>query len=78
MRSPATARRGMWAGELGMLLAVAVIVAVILVLHPERVYLYPLIGILPLIFGVLMMSPIPLPAARFTACPFCTWTRLAR
>src|SRR6202047_5047659 len=58
MRSPATARRGMWAGELGMLLAVAVIVAVILVLHPERVYLYPLIVILPLIFGVLMIIPI--------------------
>src|SRR6195256_6875755 len=30
-------------------LAVAVIVAVILVLHPERIYLYPLIVILPLI-----------------------------
>jgi NAD(P) transhydrogenase subunit beta len=40
------------------LLAVAVIVAVILVLHPERVYLYPLIVILPLIFGVLMIIPI--------------------
>jgi NAD(P) transhydrogenase subunit beta len=33
-------------------LAIAVIVAIILVLHPERVYLYPLIVILPLIFGV--------------------------
>jgi NAD(P) transhydrogenase subunit beta len=39
-------------------LAIAVIVAVILVLHPERVYLYPLIVILPLIFGVLMIIPI--------------------
>jgi NAD(P) transhydrogenase subunit beta len=39
-------------------LAVAVIVAIILVLHPERVYLYPLIVILPLIFGVLMIIPI--------------------
>jgi len=39
-------------------LAIAVIVATILVLHPERVYLYPLIVILPLIFGVLMIIPI--------------------
>jgi NAD(P) transhydrogenase subunit beta len=39
-------------------LAIAVIVAIILVLHPERVYLYPLIVILPLIFGVLMIIPI--------------------
>ncbi len=39
-------------------LAIAVIVAVMLVMHPERVYLYPLIVILPLIFGVLMIIPI--------------------
>ena len=39
-------------------LAIAVIVAIILVLHPECVYLYPLIVILPLIFGVLMIIPI--------------------
>jgi len=39
-------------------LGIAVIVAVILVLHPERIYLYPLIVILPLIFGVLMIIPI--------------------
>jgi NAD(P) transhydrogenase subunit beta len=39
-------------------LAIAVIGAIILVLHPERVYLYPLIVILPLIFGVLMIIPI--------------------
>jgi H+-translocating NAD(P) transhydrogenase subunit beta len=39
-------------------LAVAVIVAVILVIHPERTYLYPLIVVLPLIFGVLMIIPI--------------------
>jgi H+-translocating NAD(P) transhydrogenase subunit beta len=39
-------------------LAIAVIVAGVLVLHPERVYLYPLIVILPLIFGVLMIIPI--------------------
>ncbi|MEQ1473525.1 MAG: NAD(P)(+) transhydrogenase (Re/Si-specific) subunit beta [Candidatus Acidiferrum sp.] len=41
-----------------MVLAIAVVVAVILVIHPERVYLYPLIVILPLIFGVLMIIPI--------------------
>jgi NAD(P) transhydrogenase subunit beta len=39
-------------------LAIAVIVAAMLVMHPERVYLYPLIVILPLIFGVLMIIPI--------------------
>jgi NAD(P) transhydrogenase subunit beta len=39
-------------------LAIAVIVAVILVMHPERTYLYPAIVILPLIFGVLMIIPI--------------------
>jgi NAD(P) transhydrogenase subunit beta len=39
-------------------LAIAVIVAIILVLHLDRVYLYPLIIILPLIFGVLMIIPI--------------------
>jgi NAD(P) transhydrogenase subunit beta len=39
-------------------LAIAVIVAVILVMHPERTYLYPVIVILPLIFGVLMIIPI--------------------
>src|SRR5450432_848927 len=40
------------------LLAIAVIVAVLLVMHPERTYLYPLIVVLPLIFGVLMIIPI--------------------
>ena len=39
-------------------LAIAVVVAVILVMHPERGYLYPLIVVLPLIFGVLMIIPI--------------------
>ncbi len=39
-------------------LAIAVIVAVILIMHPERVYLYPVIVVLPLIFGVLMIVPI--------------------
>jgi len=41
-----------------MVLAIAVVVAVILVMHPEKIYLYPLIVILPLIFGVLMIIPI--------------------
>jgi H+-translocating NAD(P) transhydrogenase subunit beta len=39
-------------------LAIAVIVAVVLVMHPERTYLYPVIVVLPLIFGVLMIIPI--------------------
>jgi H+-translocating NAD(P) transhydrogenase subunit beta len=39
-------------------LAVAVIIAIVLVVQPERVYLYPLIVVLPLIFGVLMIIPI--------------------
>jgi NAD(P) transhydrogenase subunit beta len=39
-------------------LGIAVIVAVILVLHPERIYLYPLIVILPLIVGVHIIIPI--------------------
>jgi H+-translocating NAD(P) transhydrogenase subunit beta len=39
-------------------LAIAVVVAVILVMHPERTYLYPVIVVLPLIFGVLMIIPI--------------------
>jgi NAD(P) transhydrogenase subunit beta len=33
-------------------------VAVVLVMYPERTYLYPVIVILPLIFGVLMIIPI--------------------
>jgi NAD(P) transhydrogenase subunit beta len=39
-------------------LAIAIIVAVILILHPDHIYLYPLIVILPLIFAVLMIIPI--------------------
>jgi H+-translocating NAD(P) transhydrogenase subunit beta len=39
-------------------LAIAVIIAIVLVVQPERVYLYPLIVVLPLIFGVLMIIPI--------------------
>jgi len=40
------------------LLAVAVVVAVVLVLHPEKVNLFPLIIGIPLVFGVLMIVPI--------------------
>ena len=39
-------------------LAVAVGIAIFLIFHPERTALYPLIVILPLIFGVLMIIPI--------------------
>jgi NAD(P) transhydrogenase subunit beta len=39
-------------------LAVAVIIAVVLVLHPHRVALFPLMIILPLAFGVMMIVPI--------------------
>jgi H+-translocating NAD(P) transhydrogenase subunit beta len=40
------------------LLAVAVAIAVALVLHPEKMSLFPMIVALPLIFGVLMIVPI--------------------
>ncbi len=40
------------------LLAVAVAIAVALVLHPEKVNLFPLIIGIPLVFGVLMIVPI--------------------
>ena len=40
------------------LLAIAVIIAIVLVVQPEQVHLYPLIVVLPLIFGVLMIIPI--------------------
>jgi NAD(P) transhydrogenase subunit beta len=40
------------------LLAVAVAVAVVLVLHPEKVNLFPAILAIPLVFGVLMIVPI--------------------
>ncbi|HEX8817483.1 MAG TPA: NAD(P)(+) transhydrogenase (Re/Si-specific) subunit beta [Terriglobales bacterium] len=43
--------------NLGLLLA-AVAVAGYLVLHPEATYLYPVIVIIPLIFGVFMIIPI--------------------
>jgi NAD(P) transhydrogenase subunit beta len=40
------------------LLAVSIVLAVILVLHPEKTMLFPLIVIIPLIFGVMMIVPI--------------------
>jgi H+-translocating NAD(P) transhydrogenase subunit beta len=43
--------------NLGLLLA-SVLVAGYLVLHPEATYLYPVIVIIPLIFGVFMIIPI--------------------
>src|SRR5215471_1188387 len=43
--------------NLGML-AVAVGIAAVLVMHPEKMSLFPLIIIIPLIFGVMMIIPI--------------------
>ena len=43
--------------NLGML-AVAIGIAAILVMHPEKMSLFPLIVIIPLIFGVMMIIPI--------------------
>ena len=40
------------------LLGIAIIIAVMLVLDPSRMYLYPLIVVIPLIFGVMMIIPI--------------------
>jgi len=40
------------------LLGVAIIIAVMLVLDPSKMYLYPLIVVIPLIFGVMMIIPI--------------------
>ena len=39
-------------------LAIAIVIAVVLVLHPEDMWLYPAMIIIPLIFGVLMIIPI--------------------
>jgi H+-translocating NAD(P) transhydrogenase subunit beta len=39
-------------------LAVAIVIAVILVMHPERASLFPLMVGIPLLFGVLMIIPI--------------------
>src|SRR5208282_4552999 len=43
--------------NLGLLL-VAIGLAVFLVLHPDRTYLFPLILAIPLLFGVMMIIPI--------------------
>src|SRR5499427_8809462 len=43
--------------NLGML-AVAIVIAVVLVMHPEKTYLFPAMIIIPLIFGVMMIIPI--------------------
>ncbi len=40
------------------ILAIAIGIAAMLVLHPERMYLFPMIIIIPLIFGVMMIIPI--------------------
>jgi len=43
--------------NLGML-GVAIAIAAVLVMHPDRIYLFPLIILIPLIFGVMMIIPI--------------------
>ena len=43
--------------NLGML-AIAIGIAVMLVQHPEKMYLFPLMIVIPLIFGVMMIIPI--------------------
>jgi H+-translocating NAD(P) transhydrogenase subunit beta len=40
------------------LLGISIIIAVMLVLDPSKMYLYPLIVVIPLIFGVMMIIPI--------------------
>ena len=40
------------------LLAISIGIAVYLVLHPDAIYLYPAIVVIPLIFGVMMIVPI--------------------
>src|SRR5213594_302005 len=40
------------------LLGIAVVIAVLLVLDPSRMHLFPLIVIIPLVFGVMMIVPI--------------------
>jgi H+-translocating NAD(P) transhydrogenase subunit beta len=40
------------------ILAIAVGIAVTLVLHPDKIYLFPLMIIIPLFFGVMMIIPI--------------------
>jgi proton-translocating NAD(P)+ transhydrogenase subunit beta len=40
------------------LLGIAILIAAMLVMDPSRMYLYPLIVVIPLIFGVMMIIPI--------------------
>jgi NAD(P) transhydrogenase subunit beta len=40
------------------MLAIAVVIAVLLVLNPEKMYLFPMMIVIPLIFGVMMIIPI--------------------
>jgi NAD(P) transhydrogenase subunit beta len=40
------------------LLGIAILIALMLVMDPSRTYLYPLIVVIPLIFGVMMIIPI--------------------
>jgi NAD(P) transhydrogenase subunit beta len=40
------------------LLGIAILIAVLLVMDPSKMYLYPLIVVIPLIFGVMMIIPI--------------------
>jgi NAD(P) transhydrogenase subunit beta len=40
------------------MLAVAIAIAAMLVMHPEKTYLFPVMIIIPLIFGVMMIIPI--------------------
>ena len=40
------------------LLAISIGLAAILVIHPERAYLFPLIIVIPLVFGIMMIIPI--------------------
>jgi H+-translocating NAD(P) transhydrogenase subunit beta len=43
--------------NLGML-GVAVVIAVMLVQHPEKMYLFPVMIVIPLLFGIMMIIPI--------------------
>ncbi len=40
------------------ILAIAIGIAVLLVLHPDKMYLFPLMILIPLLFGVMMIIPI--------------------
>lgn len=40
------------------ILAIAIVIAITLVLHPDKAYLFPLMIVIPLFFGVMMIVPI--------------------